>query len=96
MSVPKNQVAVQDQTLKVDCFVDAHPKGKISWLFGGKVLTTTDGFKFEMDPKSGKYSMIIPKVNGAVHLGTYTVKAANVVGSIEENFDMSIMGNSFF
>lgn len=56
-------------------------------------MTTTDGFKFEMDPKSGKYSMIIPKVSGAVHLGTYTVKAVNVVGSIEENFDMSIMGN---
>jgi len=88
---PKNTIAIQDQPIKIDCLVDAHPKAKLTWIVNGKELTGKDNVKFEIDPKTNSNLLVIPKVNAAAHLGKYTVKATNVVGSVEETFELDVL-----
>jgi hypothetical protein len=68
------------------------PKAKISWLLNGKELTLKDNVKFETDPKTSSNNLIIPKINQAVHLGKYTIKASNSVGEVEHIFDLDVLG----
>ncbi len=72
--------------------MDAHPKAKLTWIVNGKELTGKDNVKFEIDPKTNSNLLVIPKVNAAAHLGKYTVKATNVVGSVEETFELDVLG----
>lgn len=71
------------------------PKAKISWLLNGKELTLKDNVKFETDPKTSSNNLIIPKINQAVHLGKYTIKASNSVGEVEHIFDLDVLGINF-
>ena len=87
-------MAIQDQTAKFECLVDANPKAKIIWLLNGKELTNKDNVKIETDAKTSAVFLVIPKVL-ASHIGTYTIKASNNVGEVEHTFTMDALGKYF-
>ena len=80
-----------DQPTKFECIVDSLPKAKISWFLNGKELNVKDNVKFETDVKSSANYLTIPKVS-LVHLGTYSIKASNLVGENEHTFNLDIIG----
>lgn len=84
-------MAIQDQSAKFECLIDALPKAKISWLLNGKELTNKDNIKFETDTKTSANFLVIPKVM-ASHLGTYTIKVSNNVGETEHSFNLDVLG----
>lgn len=43
----------------------------------------------EIEPKFN--AMVIPKVNSAIHLGKYICRASNVVGAVEETFELEVL-----
>ena len=88
---PENTVAIQDQSAKFECLVDAMPKAKLTWLLNGKELTNKDNVKFETDAKTSAVFLVIPKVM-STHIGTYTIKASNNVGEVEHNFNLDAFG----
>ena len=95
VSKPNETIAVIDQPIKLECLVEALPKAKLSWILNGKELTAKDGVKFETDPaRTAYYSMTISKV-GAVHMGSYTIKASNAVGEVEQTFNLNVLGKFF-
>lgn len=87
-------MAIQDQTAKFECLVDANPKAKIIWLLNGKELTNKDNVKIETDAKTSAVFLVIPKVL-ASHIGAYTIKASNNVGEVEHTFTMDALGKYF-
>ena len=93
MSQPQNSIAVQDQSARFECLIDALPKAKVSWLLNGKELTNNDNVKLEVDQKTNANVLVIPKVL-AVHCGTYTIKASNSVGEAEHTFNLDTLGQT--
>jgi hypothetical protein len=91
LTVPKDTIAIQDQTAKFECLVDSQPKAKISWLLNGKELTNKDNVKFETDAKTSTTYLVIPKVTSN-NFGKYTIKASNTVGEVEHNFNLDVLG----
>ena len=89
--VPKNTVVVLEQLIKFECLVEAYPKAKVSWIFNQKELSLKDNVKFETDQKTGTNYLIISKANIS-HSGRYRIIASNLVGSVEHNFNIEILG----
>jgi hypothetical protein len=94
LTVPNDTIAIQDQSARFECLIDATPKAKITWLLNGKELTNKDNVKFETDAKTSANFLVVPKV-AASNFGTYTVKASNSVGEIEHSFKLEVLGNKF-
>ncbi len=67
------------------------PKAKVTWFLNDKELTAKDNVKFETDAKTSANYLVIPKVS-SVHLGKLTVKASNIVGEVEHNFNLNVLG----
>lgn len=92
MTKPSDAIAIQDQSIRFECLVDALPKAKLLWTLNGKELTTKDNIKFETDAKTSVTALVIPKI-ATLHLGQYTVKASNSVGEAEHKFNLDVLGN---
>jgi len=88
-------IVIQDQQAKLECLVDSLPKSKITWYMNGKEITLKDNIKFETDTKTFANYLVIPKVQ-AVHFGSYTIKASNIVGEIEHSFKLDVLGIYFY
>lgn len=71
--------------------VEANPKPTITWICNGKELSSKD-VQVTKDLSTDTYSLTIPKVNPSVHSGTITIKASNVVGSVEHEILLNILG----
>ena len=84
----------QISPLKFECSVEALPKAKIDWYQNEKELSGKDGFKIETDLRLGTCNLLISKVNVNAHLGRYTIKAVNTVGTAEHSFELAILGES--
>ena len=80
--------------LKFECSVEALPKAKIDWYLNEKELIVKDNFKLETDLRLGTCNLLISKVNITAHLGKYTVKAVNTVGTAEHSFELGLLGES--
>lgn len=91
LSQPQNTIAVQDQSARFECLIDALPKAKVTWLLNGKELTNKDNVKLETDAKTSANVLVIPKVL-ASHCGTFTIKASNSVGEVEHSFNLDTLG----
>lgn len=61
-------------------------------MLNGKELTNKDGVQIEKDVNNNKYSLIIPKVNPAVHSGIITIKASNTINTIQHEINLNILG----
>ena len=92
ISKPENAIAIQDQSAKFECLIDALPKAKLTWILNGKELTNKDNVKFEVDAKTSANFLVIPKIS-SFHLGTYIIKASNSVGEVEHTFSLDVLGN---
>ena len=92
---PSDTIAIQDQSARFECTVDAFPKAKISWFLNEKELTLKDNVKFEIDAKTSASNLVIPKVL-STHLGKLKVKASNTVGEIEHMFELNVLGKYIF
>lgn len=87
---------INNQSVKLECLVDALPKAKLSWFLNGRELTTKDGVKFETDPKTSSNNLLIAKIINTTHLGKYTIKASNIVGETIHTFDLDVLGKKIF
>jgi hypothetical protein len=94
VSQPSDSIAIQDQSARFECLVDALPKAKLSWFIGDKELIAKDGFKFETNAQTNVNSLVLNKVL-PVHLGKYTIKASNSVGEAEISFSVDVLGILF-
>ncbi len=63
-------------------------------LVNGKELTNKDGVQIEKDVNNNKYSLTIPKANPTLHAGTLTIKASNLIGSVQHDLNLTILGLS--
>jgi hypothetical protein len=82
----------KEETVRLECIVEASPKPTVSWLINGKELTTKDGVQIEKDVANNKYTLTIPKANPAVHAGVITIKASNPIGTITHDLNLNILG----
>ena len=64
-------------------------------LLNGKELSAKDGVKIEKDVNTNTYVLTIAKLNPAVHAGKITIKATNLVGSIQHDIDVDVYGKFF-
>jgi hypothetical protein len=58
----------------------------------GKELTAKDGVQFEKDVANNRYVLVIPKLNPLVHAGKITIKATNLVGTVQHDLDVDVHG----
>lgn len=63
-------------------------------LVNGKELNNKDGVQIEKDVNNNKYSLTIPKANPSVHAGTLAIKASNLIGSVQHDLNLTILGLS--
>lgn len=82
----------KDESVKLECIVEAAPKPTVSWLINGKEVTAKDGVQIEKDVNNNKYTLAIPKANPAVHAGVITIKASNVIGTVQHDINLNILG----
>jgi len=82
----------KDESVTIEVVVEAVPKPTINWICNGKELTAKDGVQINKDVTTNTYTLIIPKLNPSVHAGTITVKAFNVISSVEHVLKLEIQG----
>lgn len=82
----------KDESVRLECIVEAIPKPTISWLINGKELTTKDGVQIEKDVNNNKYALVIPKLNSTTHSGVLTIKASNTIGTAQHEMIISVLG----
>ena len=78
--------------MKFECFIDAVPKPAVTWFINGKEVSNKDGVQIEKDVINSRYCLSIPKVNAVIHGGIISVKANNLIGSIQHESVLKIYG----
>ena len=58
-------------------------------------MTVNDGVQIEKDLVNNTYSLAIPKLNSASHSGTLTIKATNLIASIQHELSLVVLGIIF-
>lgn len=81
----------KEETIKLECIVEASPKPTVNWLMNGKEFTPKDGVQIEKDVNNNKYTLTIPKANPSVHCGVLTIKASNPIGTIQHELNINIL-----
>ncbi len=72
--------------------VEATPKPTINWICNGKEFTAKDGVQMTKNVETNTYILTIPKLNPSNHAGTITVKASNIVQTVEHHIKLEIQG----
>ena len=75
-------------------FLFLNNKNSSKRIINGKELTNKDGVQIEKDVNNNKYTLNIPKANPAIHSGTLIIKASNIIGSIQHELALNILGMS--
>lgn len=55
-------------------------------------MTNKDGVQIEKDVNNNKYTLTIPKVNPLIHSGVITIKASNLINTIQHEINLNILG----
>ena len=82
----------KDETITIEVVVEANPKPTINWILNGKEFTSKDGVQISKDVATDTYTLTIPSINPSVHSGTITIKASNVVGSVQHELILETLG----
>ena len=82
----------KDESVKIEVVVEANPKPTINWILNNKEVNSKDGVQIIKDVASDTYSLTIPKINPSVHAGTIIIKATNVVGTIQHEIRLDVLG----
>ena len=86
---PEAVTVNQNETVHMECQIDALPQAKLTWLIGGKPVSPKDGYETSYDTKTGVASLTVKNV-ATKHAGSITVKAENVVGTAEESTEINV------
>lgn len=81
----------KEESIRLECTVEAFPKPNVNWFINGKELTAKDGVQIEKDVNNNKYALTIPKANPTAHSGLVTIKATNAIGSAQHELTLSIL-----
>lgn len=85
----------KEESVKFECVVEGTPKPNISWLINGKETSSKDAVQIEKDVNLNKYTLIIPKANPSLHSGIITIRAQNLIGSVQREISLNIQGKLF-
>ena len=90
MRAPQDLVIPEKSEAVFECEVDAFPSAKVTWLKDGKVLTAKDGTETQAQSDKGLYTLRIPEVDTARHMGTIICRAENAIGTVEHPVQLNI------
>ena len=85
----EEQVLRAESTLILFVNVSGTPAPTVSWTHGDESLTTTNGVTVETQ---AGYSRLSIKGVTAANAGEYSVKATNVAGEADAQFDVTVKG----
>lgn len=87
---PTNLTLPDKSEAVFECEVDAYPNAKVSWIRDGKPLTVKEGVEFQAQADKGLYTLRIPQVDTAKHMGIITCRAENAIGNVEHALQLNI------
>lgn len=83
-----------NESVKIEVVVEASPKPTINWILNGKEISAKDN-QIVKDIATDTYSLTIPKINPSLHAGRIVIKASNVVGTVQHEVKLDILGFYF-